>query len=58
LPAYLFGVKIAQLCRSFENIKTKVKGAGKFIFSDSNEEELLSGELARVTESSYYFYDK
>lgn len=55
-PAFVFGTKIGHLCRSLYQIKTKHKGAGKFVYKPTDEDFI--GELEKVTDSSYFFYDK
>lgn len=44
------------MVRNLESIKTKNRGAGKFVY-DENEEEFV-GEVSKITDSSYYLYDK
>lgn len=56
MPAFVFGTRLAQMITGLESIKTKNKGAGKF-FYDENEEEFV-GEVSKITDSSYYLYDK
>jgi hypothetical protein len=44
------------MVRNLEEIKTRNKGAGKFVYNHHEEE--FVGELQKITDSSYYFYDK
>lgn len=37
MPAFVFGTKVSELCRNLEKIKTSIKGAGKFVYSEENE---------------------
>jgi hypothetical protein len=43
MPAFVFGTKLSQMCRNLEQIKTRNKGAGKFIYNQREEE--FVGEL-------------
>jgi len=60
LPAYIYGLKLAKMVQALETIKcqgrNQLKGGGKIIFDKKNE--CLRGELPRLTESSYFKYDK
>jgi hypothetical protein len=61
LPAYIFGLRLAQMCKTLEGIKaysgsTKIKGAGKIIFDA--KQQSLRGEQGRITENSYFKNDK
>jgi hypothetical protein len=61
LPSYLQGKKLAEVCKQLEQIKCHsgpcpLKGAGKIIY-DSNF-SYLRGEMVKITENSYYRYDR
>ena len=44
------------MCVNLADIKCKEKGGGRFIYDMSSHE--FVGEQTKVTESSYYYYDK
>lgn len=61
LPAYLQGSKLAVICKQLEEVKCHggpepLKGAGKVIFDP--EIHFLRGEMAKVTENSYFRFDR
>ena len=61
LPTFIYGGRLAEMCKTLEQIKchssdSKLKGAGKMIFNNSIS--FLEGELPKITESSYFRFDK
>lgn len=61
LPSYMQGKKLAETCKLLEQIKchsgpTPIKGAGKIVYDESIA--YLRGELQRVTDHSYYRFDR
>lgn len=56
LPAHVFGNKLGMLCTKLSQIKSKEQGAGKFSYS--LEKEGFIGEVHKITDSSFYSYDK
>ena len=51
LPAYVFGYKLAQMCKVLEGVRCHknglIKGAGKIIYCE--REKKLRGEIERIT---------
>ena len=56
LPAHVFGNKLGMMCTKLSQIKSKEQGAGKFSYSP--EREGFVGEVQKITDSSFYSYDK
>ena len=60
LPAYIYGIKLAEMVKSLEKIKCmkrgQLKGAGKILYN--RQTQVLQGEVPRVTQNSYYEYDR
>jgi hypothetical protein len=60
LPAYVFGAKLAKMCKTLETVKCNrqgmLKGAGRVRYYA--EEKCLRGEYPRVTQNSYFKDDK
>ena len=60
LPAYVYGLKIAQMCKRLEQVtcygRGQLRGGGRIIYDP--ELKCLRGDLPRVTQSSYYEYDR
>ena len=59
LPAYVYGLKIAEMCKQLEQVtcygRGQLRGAGRIIYDA--EQQCLRGELRKVTQSSYLAYD-
>lgn len=51
LPAYIYGIKLAEMVKSLEGIKCmsrgQLRGGGKIMYN--RETQILQGELPRVT---------
>lgn len=60
LPAYIYGTKVAEMVKSLEKIKCmsrgQLRGAGKILYN--KDTKVLQGELPRITQNSYFEYDR
>ena len=59
MPAYIYGYKVAKMCKILEGVrchsKGTLKGAGKIIYDKENKR--LIGEEPKITQQSYFEYD-
>ena len=60
LPAYVYGVKLGQMTKKLEQVtcygKGQLRGGGRIIYD--MKEKCLKGESGKVTQTSYFEWDK
>jgi hypothetical protein len=57
LPSYVMGTRLGKMCARLREIKTNVKGAGRFYYNKETE-DFQGSDCLQITQSSYFEYDK